>query len=155
VEPGGTVVVLEAMKMEHVVALPAGGTVRRLAVRPGDTVRQGQLLATVEHGDAEHSHAAEVHDLKSIGAGNDDAASKDTTTAKKTSNTAGPIDPRVAGDLVAKLKALTRSDVDAFLAEFGVQRVRDLDAKHETAARAFIDQLLEKQAQPADVDPFA
>ena len=53
--------------------------------------------------------AAEAHDLKSIGAGNDDAASKDTTKAKKTSNAAGPIDPRVAGDLVAKLKALTRS----------------------------------------------
>ena len=56
---------------------------------------------------------------------------------------------------MAKLKALTRSDVDAFLAEFGVQRVRDLEAKHEAAARAFIDQLLEKQAQPAEVDPFA
>ncbi|WP_246078431.1 acetyl-CoA carboxylase family protein [Modestobacter excelsi] len=63
VEPGGTVVVLEAMKMEHVVALPAGGTVRRLAVRPGDTVRQGQLLATVEHGEAEEQDAAEVQDL--------------------------------------------------------------------------------------------
>ncbi len=63
VEPGGTVLVLEAMKMEHVVALSAGGTVRRIEVKPGDTVRQGQLLATVEHGDAEHSHAAEAHDL--------------------------------------------------------------------------------------------
>ncbi|MGY2065649.1 carboxyl transferase domain-containing protein [Blastococcus sp. SYSU DS0619] len=49
VEPGGTVVVLEAMKMEHVVALPAGGTVRRVAVRLGETVRQGQLLADVAH----------------------------------------------------------------------------------------------------------
>ncbi|MGY2082386.1 carboxyl transferase domain-containing protein [Blastococcus sp. SYSU DS0539] len=49
VEPGGAVVVLEAMKMEHVVALPAGGTVRRVAVRVGETVREGQLLADVEH----------------------------------------------------------------------------------------------------------
>lgn len=100
--------------------------------------------------------AAEPHDLKSIGAGNDDdAGSKSTTTTKKSSNATGPIDPRVAGDLVAKLKALPRSDVDAFLAEFGVQRVRDLEAKHETAARAFIDQLLAKQRQPEEVDPFA
>ncbi|MGE3675315.1 MAG: hypothetical protein AB7K71_36940 [Polyangiaceae bacterium] len=100
--------------------------------------------------------AAEAHDLKSIGTGNDeDAGSKGSTTTKKSSNAAGPIDPRVAGDLVAKLKALPRSDVDAFLAEFGVQRVRDLDAKHETAARAFIDQLLAKQSQPEEVDPFA
>ncbi len=100
--------------------------------------------------------AAEAHDLKSIGAGNDeDASGKGSTATKKPSNAAGPIDPRVAGDLVAKLKALPRSDVDAFLAEFGVQRVRDLEAKHETAARAFIDQLLAKQSQPEEVDPFA
>src|SRR3954466_14666717 len=63
VEPGGTVVVLEAMKMEHVVALPAGGTVRRLAVAVGDTVRQGQLLATVEHHDGDHRHEADEIDL--------------------------------------------------------------------------------------------
>jgi len=99
--------------------------------------------------------AAEAHDLKSIGAGNDEGDGKSSTATKKSSNAAGPIDPRVAGDLVAKLKALPRSDVDAFLAEFGVQRVRDLDAKHETAARAFIDQLLAKQSQPEEVDPFA
>lgn len=100
--------------------------------------------------------AAEPHDLKSIGAGNDeDADSKGSASTKKSSNAAGPIDPRVAGDLVAKLKALPRSDVDAFLAEFGVQRVRDLEAKHEMAARAFIDQLLAKQSQPEEVDPFA
>lgn len=100
--------------------------------------------------------AAEAHDLKSIGTGNDeDAGSKGSTATKKSSNAAGPIDPRVAGDLVAKLKALPRSDVDAFLAEFGVQRVRDLEAKHETAARAFIEQLLAKQSQPEEVDPFA
>ncbi|RBY97943.1 carbamoyl-phosphate synthase large subunit [Blastococcus sp. TF02-8] len=49
VRPGGAVVVLEAMKMEHVVALPAGGTVLRLAVQVGDTVAQGQLLADVAH----------------------------------------------------------------------------------------------------------
>ena len=100
--------------------------------------------------------AAEPHDLKSNGAGNDeDTGSKGPTATKKSSNAAGPIDPRVAGDLVAKLKALPRSDVDAFLAEFGVQRVRDLEAKHETSARAFIDQLLAKQSQPEEVDPFA
>ncbi|MCF6508838.1 carbamoyl-phosphate synthase large subunit [Blastococcus sp. MG754426] len=52
-EPGAAVVVLEAMKMEHVVALPAGGTVRRVAVRVGDTVREGQLLAEVAHADGD------------------------------------------------------------------------------------------------------
>ncbi|SEL61207.1 Acetyl-CoA carboxylase, carboxyltransferase component [Blastococcus sp. DSM 46786] len=59
-DPGAAVVVLEAMKMEHVVALPAGGTVRRIAVRVGETVRQGQLLADVAHagGDAAAGIAA-------------------------------------------------------------------------------------------------
>ncbi|MDP5184441.1 carboxyl transferase domain-containing protein [Blastococcus sp. BMG 814] len=52
-DPGAAVVVLEAMKMEHVVALPAGGTVRRIAVRIGETVRQGQLLADVAHADGD------------------------------------------------------------------------------------------------------
>jgi hypothetical protein len=99
--------------------------------------------------------AAEPHDLKSIGAGNDDGDAKGSGSTKKSSNAAGPIDPRVAGDLVAKLKALPRSDVDAFLAEFGVQRVRDLEAKQEAAARAFIDKRLAGQSQPAEVDPFA
>lgn len=99
--------------------------------------------------------AAEIHDLKSIGTGNEDGDTKGTESTKKSSAAAGPIDPRVAGDLVAKLKTLPRSDVDAFLSEFGVQRVRDLEAKQESAARAFIDKLLSAQSQPAEVDPFA
>ncbi|MGY2129399.1 carboxyl transferase domain-containing protein [Blastococcus sp. SYSU DS0617] len=57
VVPGGVVLVLEAMKMEHVVALPAGGTVHRIAVRVGDTVRQGDVLATVEHSDGDVAEA--------------------------------------------------------------------------------------------------
>ncbi|TQN42130.1 acetyl-CoA carboxylase carboxyltransferase component [Blastococcus colisei] len=63
VKPGGAVVVLEAMKMEHVVALPAGGTVLRIAVQLGDTVQQGQLLATVEHYDGDAEQDQDQHDL--------------------------------------------------------------------------------------------
>jgi acetyl-CoA/propionyl-CoA carboxylase biotin carboxyl carrier protein len=48
VEAGDPVVTLEAMKMEHTVAAPVGGTVSDLAVRPGDQVTRGQVLATVE-----------------------------------------------------------------------------------------------------------
>ncbi|HXG42963.1 MAG TPA: biotin/lipoyl-containing protein, partial [Dehalococcoidia bacterium] len=43
-----TVVVLEAMKMEHSVDAPVGGTVRRLRCRPGDRVKEGQVLAELE-----------------------------------------------------------------------------------------------------------
>ncbi|MDT0276666.1 acetyl-CoA carboxylase family protein [Blastococcus goldschmidtiae] len=62
VEPGGAVLVLEAMKMEHVVPLPAGGTVLRVAVRVGDTVRQGDVLATVEHSDGDVAESTGLPD---------------------------------------------------------------------------------------------
>jgi hypothetical protein len=63
----------------------------------------------------------------------------------------------VAGEIVARLKSLPRADVDAFIAKMGVQRVRDLKASDETAARALLDQLEAKAApaQAAEVDPFA
>ncbi len=48
VEAGDPLVTLEAMKMEHVVAAPAAGTVREVAVRAADQVRRGQLLAILE-----------------------------------------------------------------------------------------------------------
>jgi acetyl-CoA/propionyl-CoA carboxylase biotin carboxyl carrier protein len=48
VEAGDPVVTLEAMKMEHAVVAPVGGTVADLAVRPGDQVTRGQTLAIVE-----------------------------------------------------------------------------------------------------------
>jgi acetyl-CoA/propionyl-CoA carboxylase biotin carboxyl carrier protein len=44
---GATLVVVEAMKMEHPVTAPADGTVTDLAVAAGDTVEAGQALLTV------------------------------------------------------------------------------------------------------------
>lgn len=63
VEGGATVVVVEAMKMEHALVAPRDGTVR-LQVRPGDLVRLDQVVAVVDEtpGPAEpaapvpHSH---------------------------------------------------------------------------------------------------
>ena len=48
VEPGAPVATLEAMKMEHVVTVPVGGTVTEVRVRAGDQVRRGEWLATIE-----------------------------------------------------------------------------------------------------------
>jgi biotin carboxyl carrier protein len=45
---GDPVVTLEAMKMEHVVAAPAGGRVAEVAVAVGDQVVRGQSLASLE-----------------------------------------------------------------------------------------------------------
>lgn len=47
VAPGQTVLVLEAMKMEHVVAVEAGGRLDEVLVVVGQTVEEGQPLAFV------------------------------------------------------------------------------------------------------------
>jgi biotin carboxyl carrier protein len=48
VEHGGTLVVLEAMKMEHTVHAATSGTVSTVAVAEGDQVESGQVLVIVD-----------------------------------------------------------------------------------------------------------
>jgi propionyl-CoA carboxylase alpha chain len=48
VEAGAPIVILEAMKMEHVVSAPAAGVVAELAVQAGQAVDAGTELARVE-----------------------------------------------------------------------------------------------------------
>jgi acetyl/propionyl-CoA carboxylase alpha subunit/acetyl-CoA carboxylase carboxyltransferase component len=45
---GQPVLVMEAMKMEHVVSAPTGGALLHIAVAPGDTVFEGHTLAWLE-----------------------------------------------------------------------------------------------------------
>ncbi|MGY1787069.1 carboxyl transferase domain-containing protein [Geodermatophilus sp. SYSU D00698] len=52
VAAGATLLVLEAMKMEHVVPAPAAGVVTGLAVRVGDVVTAGTVLGGVVPGEA-------------------------------------------------------------------------------------------------------
>lgn len=47
VEAGQTVITLEAMKMNTVVAAPQAGTVEKVHVNPGDAVEEGQPLLTI------------------------------------------------------------------------------------------------------------
>jgi acetyl/propionyl-CoA carboxylase alpha subunit/acetyl-CoA carboxylase carboxyltransferase component len=58
VRAGATVVVLEAMKMEHVVVSERSGRVRSVAVARGDTVFEGDALAAVEEGEIAGAAAA-------------------------------------------------------------------------------------------------
>jgi acetyl/propionyl-CoA carboxylase alpha subunit/acetyl-CoA carboxylase carboxyltransferase component len=64
VEPGAEVLkgqqllVMEAMKMEHVVTAPLAGVVHALAVEPGDTVFEGDELLFIEAGEVEGDAAA-------------------------------------------------------------------------------------------------
>ncbi len=48
VAPGAELLVLEAMKMEHVVVAPGAGVIRHLAARAGETVAAGALLAIID-----------------------------------------------------------------------------------------------------------
>ncbi len=48
---GDTLVVIEAMKMEHQIAAPGDGTVAELLVAEGDQVDTGELLAVIEAGE--------------------------------------------------------------------------------------------------------
>ncbi|ALE75734.1 acetyl-COA carboxylase [Pseudonocardia sp. EC080610-09] len=48
VTAGATLVVVEAMKMEHVLTAPVDGTVRELRARPGATVAKDAVLLVVE-----------------------------------------------------------------------------------------------------------
>ena len=52
---GTELMILEAMKMEHVIAAPASGTVRELRASPGDTVMEGHILACLDEGEVEGS----------------------------------------------------------------------------------------------------
>ncbi|MFI5685809.1 acetyl/propionyl/methylcrotonyl-CoA carboxylase subunit alpha [Streptomyces sp. NPDC051636] len=47
VEAGQSLLVVEAMKMEHVIAAPHAGTVAELDVQPGTTVAMDQVLAVI------------------------------------------------------------------------------------------------------------
>lgn len=89
--------------------------------------------------------AAALHDLAAVVGGDADRGAPEAAS--------GPIAGAAAGDLITRLKALKRSAVDQFLATFKVQRVRDLKASDEPAARALLGKL-EGQGR-GDVDPFA
>jgi acetyl-CoA carboxylase carboxyltransferase component len=61
VAPGRQLVVIESMKMEHVVAAECTGIVTSVAVGPGSTVLPGDALLVVAPADVEHGeHGAEA-----------------------------------------------------------------------------------------------
>jgi acetyl-CoA carboxylase carboxyltransferase component len=53
VEVGGPLLVLEAMKMEHVITAPVGGVATGLTVAIGDTVSPGEALLTISPTDGD------------------------------------------------------------------------------------------------------
>ncbi|MZD07585.1 acetyl/propionyl-CoA carboxylase subunit alpha, partial [Streptomyces sp. SID5785] len=57
VAAGQSLLVVEAMKMEHVIAAPHAGVVTELDVSPGTTVAMDQVLAVVREPDAKERPA--------------------------------------------------------------------------------------------------
>ncbi len=57
VQAGQPLVVLEAMKMEHIIAAPFAGVVAELSARAGGQASAGALLARVEADAAEQENA--------------------------------------------------------------------------------------------------
>ncbi len=58
VRQGQQLLVMEAMKMEHVIHSPSSGIVRRITVAKGDTVFEGHPLVFIEEGEVDASLAA-------------------------------------------------------------------------------------------------
>jgi len=58
VSKGETVVVLEAMKMQHTISAPTDGVVVELAVTPGAQIESGAVLAVI----ADEAREGETHD---------------------------------------------------------------------------------------------
>ncbi len=63
VQEGQQVLILEAMKMQHVVASEVSGYIRRVTASEGDTVFEGQALAFVEEAEIEGGGAAEQAEI--------------------------------------------------------------------------------------------
>ncbi len=90
--------------------------------------------------------AADLHDLANMG-GEEGSGSTNATVSEAD-----------AEAFASKLRGLPRSAVDHFLAEFGVQRIRDVRAGDGDRAREMLRELEAKHAPaapPKEVDPFA
>jgi acetyl-CoA carboxylase carboxyltransferase component len=73
VHAGRPLVVMESMKMEHVVAAQWSGVVRAIAVAPGQTVLEGEPLVDLDEADVDHANGP-AHDAVDLDAVRPDLA---------------------------------------------------------------------------------
>jgi hypothetical protein len=119
----------------------AGDSKTRYSILPDEPI-DGEMRAEID--------GARLHDLAQvISGGSDRFDSYDKGSS-------GTVKGRLAGELMPRLKALPRTALDAFLGEFGIEKVRDLKASDEKAARALLTELeASNQREDTSVDPFA
>lgn len=60
---GGELAIMDAMKMEHVVAAESAGVVRAVHIQAGDTLWEGQLLLELEPAEGDAGEAAEAEEV--------------------------------------------------------------------------------------------
>ncbi len=96
----------------------------------------------------------QLHDLEAIveGRTRTESLARDSASA---SSSEDPLSTASTQELIGQLKKIPRSEVDMFLKEFGVARVRELTVGQEQAAREYIEKLIQSSPAVEDVDPFA
>jgi hypothetical protein len=105
----------------------------------------------VDAGLRDRISAARLHDLAAVLNGSGEAGASEREAED------GPIDAALAADLIGRMKALPRSDVEELLRELGVQRVRDLKISDIGRTRALLARYEQGggDVHTGDIDPFA
>lgn len=118
------------------------------------TILPEEKLSAAQH---EEIAGLKQNDLRRLFSGeseSDNFDSYDDTTSTQA------IDAETADTLKARLKALPRTAVDAFLDKLRVKKISDVKASDETIALSFLDHLESQHGQPQqnteeEHDPFA
>lgn len=126
---------------------------------PGDPNTKYSVLPEAKVDDELRAEidAVDLYDLGAIAKGNFPGGGPGDDDSRKKSSGANSVDPRAASELVPRLKALPRPAVDAFLEQFGVQKVRDIKKSDLPAAEKQLAQMEKEHGADSDrsQDPFA
>ncbi len=100
-------------------------------------------VSRIEYELGERIALAELHDIEQI-----------MTRRKAALLESTPIDihkvsPKVKDELISRLRPMSKTKIDRFLKEFGVQQIKNLRACDEHRARAFITELSRLPGEPA------
>lgn len=93
-----------------------------------------------------------LHDLNKLYSGETGEAGRSIGTFDKKAGST--LEPKVAQEVVLRLKTLPREAVDRFLQQFGIQRVKDLTQSQLQKANELVEELEMEFALPSVTDEF-